>query len=60
MALLGTSAHNSYQVSLVDNFGNVFYEYILATDVQDAAQRALELSNHTDYVLKDVRLWDEE
>lgn len=50
---------NEFEVTLSDDYGNLFTEYILAKDVESAAFQALELSSHSDMLLKDVRMTDE-
>ena len=59
MALLGRQRHEEYEVTLSDDYGNLFTEYVLAPDVERAAWQAYELSSHRDLILKDVRLCDE-
>ena len=58
MALLG-KALTEFEVTLSDDYGNLFTEYILAKDVESAAFQALELSSHSDMLLKDVRMSNE-
>tara|TARA_Y100000361_G_C10975274_1_gene246124 strand:+ start:130 stop:294 length:165 start_codon:yes stop_codon:yes gene_type:complete len=52
-------ALNEYAVTLADDYGNLFTEYVLAKDVETAAFNALELSSRRDMLLKDVRMTDE-
>ena len=59
MALLTGGSLKEYEITLMDDYGNLFTEYILAKDVETAAFNALELSSHSDMLLKDVRLCDE-
>ena len=59
MALLTEGSLDEYEITFMDDYGNLFTEYILAKDVETAAFNAFELSSHRDMILKDVRLCDE-
>ena len=56
MALLGKIFYDQYEIRMVDDFENVLIEYVLATDVEDAAHQAYELSNRRSCTLTDVLL----
>lgn len=58
MPLLG-ERQNEYEIVLMDDFENIFVEYVLAPDVERAAWQAKELSVQRSLLLKDVRLCDE-
>ena len=59
MALLSRTHYDEYEVTMVDDTGNVFIEYVLAPDVERAAWQAMELSTQRECVLKNVRMCDD-
>lgn len=59
LALLGNSKLKEYEVTLMDDVGNLFVEYVLADGIEAAAFNAFELSSQRDCLLKDVRMTDE-
>ena len=59
MALLGRTHYDEYEVTMSDDYGNLFTEYVLSPSVERAAWQAMELSSHREMILKDVRICDE-
>jgi D-serine deaminase-like pyridoxal phosphate-dependent protein len=58
MPLLGQIKLNEYEVLLQDG-DDILYEYVVASNSEDAAYTALELSSRRNCTLKDVRMSDE-
>ena len=58
MPLLGQTRFNEYEVLLQDG-DDILYEYVVASNSEDAAYTALELSSRRNCTLKDVRMSDE-
>ena len=58
MPLLGQTRFNEYEVLLQDG-DDIHYEYVVASNSEDAAYTALELSSCRNCTLKDVRMSDE-
>ena len=58
MPLLGQTRFNEYEVLLEDG-DDIYYEYVVAPNSEEAAYTALELSSRRNCTLKDVRMSDE-